>query len=59
MTSPDDDSAGAEGLTGHPTVDAAMEALGEVASLAPGEQVSAYVEAHRALQDTLGTIEER
>ncbi len=47
------------GATGHPAVDAAIGALDEVASLAPGEQVSAYVDAHRALQDTLGTIEER
>jgi hypothetical protein len=46
-------------LTGHPAVDAAIGALDEVASLAPREQVSAYVEAHRALQETLGTIEER
>ena len=27
--------------------------------LSPGEQVAAYEEAHRTLQETLGTIEER
>jgi hypothetical protein len=59
VTTPGDEDATDDGPTGHPAVDAAMEALGEVASLAPGEQVSAYVEAHRALQETLGTIEER
>jgi hypothetical protein len=45
--------------TGHPGVDAAVARLGEVASLSPGEQVAAYEEAHRTLQETLGTIEER
>jgi hypothetical protein len=47
------------GQTGHPAVDAAVARLGEVASLSPGEQVAAYEEAHRTLQQTLGTIEER
>jgi hypothetical protein len=47
------------GGTGHPAVDAAVARLGEVASLSPGEQVAAYEEAHRTLQETLGTIEER
>jgi len=45
--------------TGHSAVDAAVARLGEVASLSPGEQVAAYEEAHRTLQETLGTIEER
>ena len=53
------ESVRAEGPTGHPAVDAVVGSLGEVASLAPRAQVSAYVEAHRALQETLGTIEER
>jgi hypothetical protein len=53
-TEPHDDDA-----TGHPAVDAAVARLGEVASLSPGEQVAAYEEAHRTLQETLGTIEER
>jgi hypothetical protein len=45
--------------TGHAAVDAAVGALDEVASLAPKEQVAAYVEAHRALQETLDTVQER
>ena len=47
------------GETGHPAVDAAVGPLSEVASLSPREQVAAYEEAHRTLQETLGTIEER
>jgi cell fate (sporulation/competence/biofilm development) regulator YlbF (YheA/YmcA/DUF963 family) len=46
-------------VTGHPAVDAVVERLERVDELAPREQVTAYSEAHRALQETLGTIEER
>ena len=55
------DETGSPGndATGHSAVDAAVARLGEVASLSPGEQVAAYEEAHRTLQETLGTIEER
>jgi hypothetical protein len=44
---------------GHPAVDAVVASLGEVASLSPREQVAAYTDAHRTLQETLGSIEER
>ncbi|GAA3451651.1 hypothetical protein GCM10018962_34840 [Dactylosporangium matsuzakiense] len=40
-------------------VEAAVAALSEVASLPLRQQVSVYAEAHRTLQETLGTIEER
>jgi hypothetical protein len=40
-------------------VEAAVEALNGVASLPLQRQVSVYAEAHRTLQETLGTIEER
>lgn len=40
-------------------VEAAVEALHGVASLPLQRQVSVYAEAHRTLQETLGTIEER
>ncbi|MER7281094.1 hypothetical protein ABT369_42330 [Dactylosporangium sp. NPDC000244] len=40
-------------------VEAAVAALGDVASLPLRQQVSVYTEAHRTLQETLGTIEER
>ena len=60
MTQPAEHAPSLEGeATGHPAVDAAVARLGEVASLSPGEQVAAYEEAHRTLQETLGTIEER
>jgi hypothetical protein len=45
--------------TGHPAVDAVVAAMSEVASLSPREQVAAYTDAHRTLQETLGSIEER
>jgi hypothetical protein len=47
------------GGSGHPAVDAAVGPLSEVASFSPREQVAAYEAAHRALQETLSTIEER
>jgi len=40
-------------------VEAAVGALGEVASLPLRQQVAVYADAHRTLQETLGTIEER
>ena len=40
-------------------VEAAVAALGEVASLPLRQQVPVYADAHRTLQETLGTIEER
>ncbi|MFF5229429.1 hypothetical protein [Dactylosporangium sp. NPDC000521] len=40
-------------------VEAAVEALNGVASLPLQRQVSVYADAHRTLQETLGTIEER
>jgi hypothetical protein len=40
-------------------VEAAVEALNGVASLPLQRQVSVYAEAHRTLQEMLGTIEER
>jgi hypothetical protein len=40
-------------------VEAAVAALGEVASLPLKQQVAVYADAHRTLQETLGTIEER
>ncbi|MEV8517516.1 hypothetical protein [Dactylosporangium sp. NPDC051484] len=40
-------------------VEAAVAALGEVASLPLRQQVGVYTDAHRTLQETLSTIEER
>jgi NADPH-dependent curcumin reductase CurA len=46
------------GPTGHPVVDAALEQLEHSAQLPAAEQVSAYEATHRALQQTLGTIDQ-
>jgi hypothetical protein len=40
-------------------VEAVVTALDEVASLPLRQQVAVYTDAHRTLQETLGTIEER
>jgi hypothetical protein len=43
--------------TGHPAVDAALQALANAARLDPVQQVAAYDEAHRTLQETLASID--
>jgi hypothetical protein len=40
-------------------VEAVVTALDEVASLPLRQQVAVFTDAHRTLQETLGTIEER
>jgi len=44
--------------TGQPAVDAALAALDDAADLPPAEQVAAYEDAHRALSQTLSTIDQ-
>lgn len=51
--SPDDAAS-----TGHPSVDEALRALDDAADAAPAEQIEAYEAAHRALQQTLATIDQ-
>jgi hypothetical protein len=46
------------GPTGHPMVDAAVARLAEQAELPPAEQVAGYEAAHRALSQTLASIDE-
>jgi hypothetical protein len=48
----------ATGPTGHPVVDAAVARLSQQAELPPAEQVSGYEAAHRALSQTLASIDE-
>jgi hypothetical protein len=43
---------------GHPAVDAAIEAMANVADLRPADQIAEYEAAHRTLQETLATIDE-
>jgi hypothetical protein len=47
-----------EGPTGHPAVDAALQELDRATGLPTAEQVGAYEAAHRALQQTLATIDQ-
>jgi hypothetical protein len=49
---------GGDGPTGHPAVDAALAELAAGTEAAPAEQVAAYETAHRALQQTLATIDQ-
>jgi hypothetical protein len=44
--------------TGHPAVDEALRALDDAADAPPAEQIPAYEAAHRALQQTLATIDQ-
>jgi hypothetical protein len=43
--------------TGHPAVDAALRSLDNASGLAPAEQIAAYEDAHRVLQETLASID--
>jgi hypothetical protein len=49
---PRDDS-----LTGHPAVDAVLQALANAAQLPPAEQIAEYEAAHQTLQETLASID--
>jgi hypothetical protein len=45
--------------TGNPTVDSTLASLAEIVDLPARDQVAAYGDVHRTLQDTLATIDER
>jgi hypothetical protein len=47
----------AAGGTGHPAVDAVLQALANAAALAPGDQIAEYEAAHQVLQETLAGID--
>ena len=47
----------ATGGTGHPAVDAVLQALANAAALAPGDQIAEYEAAHQVLQETLAGID--
>jgi hypothetical protein len=51
-------SAAERPSTGHPEVDAALAELDVATELAPAQQVAAYEQAHRALSQTLATIDQ-
>ncbi len=43
--------------TGHPAVDAVLQALANAARLAPAAQIAEYEAAHQVLQETLASID--
>jgi hypothetical protein len=47
----------AEG-SGHPAVDAVIQAIANAADLSPADQIAQYEAAHRTLQETLATIDQ-
>jgi hypothetical protein len=44
--------------TGHPAVDAALQAVGAAADAPPADQVPAYQALHRTLRETLASIDQ-
>lgn len=44
--------------SGHPAVDAVLQGIANVASLAPADQIAQYEAAHRVLRETLATIDQ-
>lgn len=44
--------------TGHPAVDAVLQAMANAADLPPADQIAQYEAAHRTLQETLATIDQ-
>jgi len=44
--------------TGHPAVDAAIEAVRNAAGLPPADQIAQYEAAHGTLQEALATIDQ-
>lgn len=43
--------------TGHPAVDAVLQALANAATLTPADQLAEYEAAHQVLQETLASID--
>ncbi|MBE1489091.1 hypothetical protein [Plantactinospora soyae] len=52
----DDDVDGAG--SGHPAVDAMLQAMANAANLPPADQIAQYEDAHRTLRETLATIDQ-
>ena len=44
--------------SGHPAVDAALQAIANAADLPPADQIAQYEAAHLTLQETLATIDQ-
>lgn len=52
-----DDDAGTDG-SGHPAVDAVLQAMANAVNLPPADQIAQYEAAHRTLRETLATIDQ-
>jgi len=56
---PDDPAASADRVpTGHPAVDAAIQAMANSADLPADDQIAQFEATHRILRETLATIDE-
>ncbi|MFY1671640.1 hypothetical protein ACN27G_16950 [Plantactinospora sp. WMMB334] len=53
-----DRSAPDAGNSGHPAVDAALQAMANAADLPPADQIAQYEAAHQTLRETLATIDQ-
>ncbi|SNT60080.1 hypothetical protein SAMN05421812_1127 [Asanoa hainanensis] len=48
----------ADGMSGHPAVDAAIRSMTNAAELSPADQIAEYEAAYRTLRETLATIDQ-
>ncbi|GIF70113.1 hypothetical protein Ais01nite_81480 [Asanoa ishikariensis] len=48
----------ADGMSGHPAVDAAIRSMTNAAELSPTDQIAEYEAAYRTLRETLATIDQ-
>ncbi|WP_422768664.1 hypothetical protein ACN28C_17800 [Plantactinospora sp. WMMC1484] len=55
---PGDRSTPGGGGSGHPAVDAALQAMANAADLPPADQIAQYEAAHQTLRETLATIDQ-
>ncbi|GAA3781511.1 hypothetical protein GCM10022225_82410 [Plantactinospora mayteni] len=46
------------GGSGHPAVDAVLQAMANAANLPPADQIAQYEAAHQTLRETLATIDQ-
>lgn len=46
------------GGSGHPAVDAVLQAMANAVNLPPADQIAQYEAAHRTLRETLATIDQ-
>ncbi|MEE6306399.1 hypothetical protein V1634_06095 [Plantactinospora veratri] len=52
------DPAGPDSGSGHPAVDAVLQAMANAVNLPPADQIAQYEAAHQTLRETLATIDQ-